>query len=224
MVEANPSQVKSAWIAALATILAAVIGAGALILVNSHRNQESQHQEIAALQHEATTLRGELEQKTKEVNTLSASLATKRNQPAPGQLTAGPGATDSASLATTTGDDNGFVLVLDRCVRAGPAVTCSMTFRNTGVERRLMIELGDGNTHALDDQGIQRVAPEGEVAGVHGDWPSVVVPSGLTVPVKIRFRDIPGSVKQFAFMNVQFSHSDGNGGHHIELRSIPIVN
>jgi hypothetical protein len=223
---AGRSRSKDAIIAAIATILAAVIAAAGVIIAASRREQNS-------LAEEAVTLRTQLASKTREAKTLAQTVVNLQEQvtqlggietkPKPGVDPIPPEPDDPVAQTAT---ERELTFGLQRCLRSSVIITCWFTIKNFGPEREVRLYVNPGNTpdsRAFDDQGKQRWAEGGELAGVRQRNLEVVVPANLTVPASIQFRDIPAPVKKFTVLDIFFRASDSYDEFKVTFHDVPVT-
>jgi hypothetical protein len=224
------SRSKDAIIAAIATILAAVIAAAGVIIAASRREQNS-------LAEEAVTLRTQLASKTREAKTLAQTVVNLQEQvtqlggiktkPEPDPDTGvDPIPPEPDDPVAQTATERELTFGLQRCLRSSVITTCRFTIKNFGPEREIRLYVNPGNTpdsRAFDDQGRQRWADGGELAGARQRNLEVVVPANLTVPASIQFRDIPTPVRKFTVLDIFFRASDSYDEFKVTFHDVPVT-
>lgn len=220
--DASGEQVRSARtnaiIAALATILAAVIAASGGIIANRNRVNDR-------LEGEVGKLTDELRAKNDEIATLNNTIASLRKQAAAGGSSTGTTNPSNEQFASSRSEEeDGFQFALESCTRSGAVVTCRLTTTNTGVTRRLRLHARPDlytNSRALTDQGVQIQATHPVLAGVSDIMPAIDLAPRIPVKLEIRFTDVPPEVKTFSLLHVAFEI--GLDDHAVEFRGVAIA-
>jgi hypothetical protein len=205
---ANSGRTKDAIIAAIASVLVAVIGVGGLYLTSSHRDRDRAEADVERSAQEAKVLRADVS---------SLQVALKKANDAllrcgkPGDFirtTLPVPAADTAREQT----EEGFSVSLKRCLRSGTTIDCELAVLNHGPQQELTLVAAPPNSsdsRTIDDRGQQLKANGGTVAGISGDYVRFDAPSNITLPGVVRFRDVPPEVKQFQLIEVSFTgHRD----------------
>jgi len=198
----------NAVITALASILAAVIvAAGAIIAATIHAKNEAQDQSVK--------LSRQLAAKSGETETLRQNDTSLQEQLNSGKQSS-PSVTDSQ-------EEEQFVFSRPQCKRGGLVVTCTFNITNIGVARRVRPHARPDlfhNSRALTDQGPLIQSDGAVLAGVQGPLPELDVPSRVTMPASIRFRDVPPEVAAFTVLTIGFEIDITD--HEVEFRDVKI--
>ncbi len=230
------SRSKDAIIAAIATVLTAVIAAAATIIVGARHEKTNLETEIATLQNQVDT-------KTREAKMVAASMANLQQQVHQLQ-SAAPSTSAGADQSKTTGTtgtptvtppeppppvtrsakEKDLTFGFQRCLRTGSSTTCQFIVTNDGGERMVRIDadFDSRSSRAMDDHGKQQRANGAEIAGVEGTRPEVDLPSKISVPAFIRFNDLPSDVKQFQVLDIVF-YPGGGYSYKVEFRDVAIA-
>lgn len=227
------SRGKDAIIAAIATVLAAVVVAAGTIIAGGRREKTS-------LENQVTTLQGQIDAKTRETKTLAATVVNLQQQVSKLEASAASiqgresqtatTGTAGASPATSTepsppvtrsADEADINIGFQRCMRRAGKVICQFVVTNNGGERGVQINADSwaARSRAVDDQGKQQLAEGAEIAGVEAGRPSVTLPSKISVPAQIRFIGLPADVRSFKVLDIVFETS---GTYKVSFRDVTI--
>lgn len=210
------SRTKDAIIGAIATVLAAVIGAAGLIITNERRD-------ATVLRNRVEKLEGDLHAKAAEVKRLSSIEEGRPQEP-------------SVAVALTSDDqlnlpviqterDLEYTFGLQGCARTGSSTTCYVRVSNEGPERRLEVYANPNRsftTRMIDQFGKQRYAEVAVIAGVEGEDPAVDIPTGVSVPALVRVKDVPPDVSKFAVLDLAFKSPDRLYERKVTFRDVTI--
>jgi hypothetical protein len=198
---ANSGRGKDAVIAAIATVLAAVIGAAGLYISSSHRERDRAEADMERSTQESKTLRADLSSMQSALKKANDALAL-----------CGKPITPSTTDNPRVQSEQGFSVALGQCSRSGTVIDCNLTVTNLGPQQRmalLTVPHNSSDTRAIDDRGHELKAQGGTVAGISGDYVRFDAPSNIGLPAVVRFRDVPAEVKQFQLLEVSFNgHRD----------------
>jgi hypothetical protein len=193
-------------ITALASVLAAVIVAGGgIIAATIHAKNEAQG-ETVKLRQQLTVAKNETESLHATVTGLEQRL----------KIGGVPTPADSQ-------EEDGFAFSRPLCDRAGLVVTCQFKITNMGAARRMRPHARPDlfhNSRALTDQGPLINANGAVLAGVEGPMPELNVPSRVTIPASVKFRDVPPEVRTFTVLTIGFEINIDD--HEVEFRDVPL--
>jgi|ERR1051325_142572 hypothetical protein len=199
----------NAIIAALAAVLAAVIvAAGGIIAATIRAKHEAQD--------ESSKLRQQLASKTNENESLQAKVISLQGG-SKNTVTPSPSGMETQEV-------EGFAFSRPECVRASLLVTCKFKVTNTGGARRLRPHARPDlfhNSRALTDQGPLVQSDGAVLAGVEGPLPELDVPSRVTIPASVKFRDVPPDVATFTVLTIGFEINIDD--HEVEFRDVQIA-
>jgi hypothetical protein len=102
-------------------------------------------------------------------------------------------------------------------------VTCKFKITNIGVARRIRPHARPDlfhNSRALTSEGPLVQADGAVLAGIEGPLPELDVPSRITVPASVRFRDVPPEVVAFTVLTIGFEIDITD--HEIEFRDVQL--
>jgi hypothetical protein len=225
---------KDAIIAAIATVLAAVIVASGTIISAGKRDRDSLRQEIMLLQEQ-------IEVKSKQVVQLQTDITARTRQLAQIQQASSvvqntPTTTTAAarSLAEANWPDSpiaqaeseGFVIGFYGCVRASGAVQCRLTVTNNKEERDFRLEAGEFNggainSRGIDDKGQQIPARQGSLAGGGEETnPRITVPSGVTIRGYVILPDTSTAMTEYVVLQIGF---EARNSHRVEFRHVKLL-
>ena len=203
----------NAIIAALATVLAAVIAAAGVIIASNSRTTNKLEGSVGDLQIQ-------LRNKTQEAETLANTIKQLRAK----LERLGQGTSEETDLGPAVQVEDGFQFELHKCTRTGTNVTCTMTITNSGTTRDLRLHARPDliyNSRALDDQGNQLQSDGAILAGISEGLPRMDLPPRVPVKASIRFRDVPPEVKRFAVLHLGFEIEISDRS--IEFRDVEIA-
>ena len=185
---------KGAWIGAIATLLAAVIGAWATLHARAQVS-EVKHEQKSTLE-EVARLREEVTQRDKVISDLERRLK--------GTTTAVDDVSDEDAIydhaPRAQGQEQGFEIKLYACRRNSAAVNCYFDVKNLRADRKFQIAGYPGDnrySRGYDDHGQLHTAEVPEISGSeNGDV--VTIPEGVTLRATLTFKSVTTSRKTFS--------------------------
>ncbi|PYQ29414.1 MAG: hypothetical protein DMF56_10620 [Acidobacteria bacterium] len=224
---------KDAIIAAIATVLAAVILASGTIIAAGKRDRDSLRDEAEALRQEMKLKIGRITQLETDVAVRDRQLQQLR------QTRAGvivPSTTDVPVSSTSEvdpwpeaarghADADGFGIDFFGCVRVSGNVECRFKVTNTKQERDFRLQAagynGDSiNSRGIDPHGQQVGAQRGTLGGGDEDTnPRITIPNGITIRGTVLLPDVSAAMTEYVVFQLGF---DGDNRHRVDFRNVKL--
>lgn len=228
----NSRRRKDAIIAAIATVLAAVILASGTIIASGKRDRDSLRDEVEVLRQDAKA-------KTSKINQLETDLAERDRQLQ--QLEKTGGGVDPVKTETVResagaqpwpdtplghADAEGFGIDFFGCTRTSGKVECRFTVTNTKEERDFRLAASDYNSGSTNSRGIdpgghQIAAQRGTLGGGDEDTnPMITIPGGIAIRGTVILPDVSAAMSEYAVFQLGFS---ANNRQRVEFRNVKLM-
>jgi hypothetical protein len=202
--DARPARDKAGWLGAIATLVAALIGAWATMHARTQVIEVKNEQRVTL--EEVARLRDQLAQR-------DAEIARLKRGPVAGTGTTDTDVTDSDDAVYAKGaraqhTEQGFNIRFYGCRRATNTVKCYFDVVNTQAERKFELEGYPGDdrySRAFDDHGQQHTANVPEFAGLSSQ--QTTIPERLPVRAALVFATVPSSVTIFRDLKFVFGYN-----------------